>query len=163
MRDIVLPSVAVEHKVNAGPFARSYPGANFYAVDRQYSFPISLPDRFLGLPTWTKPLPLSSGRDGGNVWYAPGEIEHEVLTVKPGPGSMYQDVALPHKPSGTVLVCDAVFAVTDEPPRVLTEEDEYVRSLLFHARDLKDEAVEDSPEQEGMEADRAALQLFLPR
>ena len=146
VRDIVLPSVAVEHKVNAGPFARRFPEANFYAVDRQYSFPLDLPDSFLGLPPWTKPLPRSSGRDGGKVWYASEEIKHEVLTVQPGPGSMYQDVALLHKPSGTVLVCDVVFAVTDEPPRVLTDEDEYVRALLFHARDSKDEAVEDSPE-----------------
>ena len=32
---IVLPSVAVEHKVNAGPFARAFPKAEFYAVDQQ--------------------------------------------------------------------------------------------------------------------------------
>lgn len=144
VRDIVLPSVAV------GPFARRYPEANFYAVDGHYSFPVPLPGRFLGLPPWTRPLPRSSGADGGSVWQsAPGEIEHEVLTVKPGPGSLYQDVALLHRPSGTVLVCDAVFAVTDEPPRVLTEEDEYVRALLFHARDSKDEAVEDTPRTGG--------------
>jgi len=29
VRDIILPSVAVEHKVNAGPFARSYPQTKF--------------------------------------------------------------------------------------------------------------------------------------
>ena len=142
VRDIVLPSVAVEHKVNAGPFARAYPEANFYAVDQQYSFPLNLPDRFLGLPSWTKPLPRSSR--GTDMW---GDaLEHEVLTVKPGVGSMYQDVAMLHKASSTVLVCDAVFAVGEEPPRILTEEEEYVRALLFHARESKDDVVQDTPE-----------------
>ena len=60
VRNIVLPSVAVEHKVNAGPFARAFPSAEFYAVDQQYSFPIPLPSLFLGLPRWTKPLPRCS-------------------------------------------------------------------------------------------------------
>lgn len=142
VRDIILPSTAVEHKVNAGPFARAYPSANFYVTDKQYAFPLNLPNSFLGLPSWTKPLPQTSL--GNDLWG--GELEHEVLTVKPGIGSMYQDVALYHKPSGSVLVCDAVFAVTEDPPRILTEEEEYTRALLFHARDTKDEVVEDTPE-----------------
>ncbi|GFH45818.1 hypothetical protein CTEN210_02292 [Chaetoceros tenuissimus] len=142
VRDIILPSVAVEHKVNAGPFARAYPDANFYVCDKQYAFPLNLPNSFLGLPSWTKPLPRSS--QGSDIWG--GELEHEVLTVKPGIGSMFQDVALYHKQSETMLVCDAVFAVTDEPPKILTEEEEYTRALLFHAKDSKDEIVEDTPE-----------------
>ena len=142
VRDIILPSVAVEHKVNAGPFARAFPDANFYVCDKQYAFPLNLPNSFLGLPSWTKPLPRSS--QGSDIWG--GELEHEVLTVKPGIGSMFQDVALYHKQSETMLVCDAVFAVTDEPPKILTDEEEYTRALLFHARDSKDEVVEDTPE-----------------
>ena len=90
-----------------------------------------LPDAFLGLPPWTRPLPPSSA--GLNLW--DGEFEHEVLTVKPGPGSAYQDAAFVHKPSRTLLVCDAVFAATSEPPPILTSEPEYTRALLFHARD----------------------------
>jgi Domain of unknown function (DUF4336) len=140
---IVLPSVAVEHKVNAGPFARNFPKARFYAVDRQYSFPVPLPSEFLGLPPWSQPLPASS-RHGTNVL---GEdFEYEVLTVKPGPGSQFQDVALLHKPSKTLMVCDAVFAAGREPPAILTAEPEYTRALLFHARDAKDEDVPDTPE-----------------
>ena len=84
IKDIILPSVAVEHKVNAGPFARAYPNANFYVVEKQYSFPINLPNSFLGLPKWTKTLPSSSALN--NMWN--GELEHETLTVKPGIGSM---------------------------------------------------------------------------
>jgi hypothetical protein len=101
IRDIVLPSVAVEHKVNAGPFARAFPDAHFYCVENQYSFPLNLPNSFLGLPSWAQPLPLSSQGDD-SMWG--GDLEHEVLTVKPGIGSMYQDVALLHKPSQTLLV-----------------------------------------------------------
>lgn len=142
VRDIILPSVAVEHKVNAGPFARKYPTANFYAVDKQYSFPLNLPDSFLGLPSWTKPLPRSSSDN--DIWG--GDLEHEVVTVKPGIGSMYQDVALFHKASETMLVCDAVFGVNGDPPKILQDEEEYVRALLFHARDNKNDIVEDTPE-----------------
>ena len=142
VRDIIDPSTAVEHKVNAGPFARAFPEANFYVVDKQYSFPLNLPNSFLGLPSWTKPLPRSS-RDN-DMWG--GELEHEVLTVKPGIGSMFQDVALYHKASDTMLICDAVFAVTEEPPIILTEEEEYTRALLFHARDEKDDVVKDTLE-----------------
>mmetsp|Transcript_13032 Transcript_13032/g.18985 ORF Transcript_13032/g.18985 Transcript_13032/m.18985 type:complete len:494 (-) Transcript_13032:75-1556(-) len=143
VRDIILPSVAVEHKVNSGPFARQFPNANFYVTNKQYAFPLNLPNSFLGLPSWTKPLPRSSS-DSGDMWG--GDLEHEVVTVKPGIGSMYQDVALYHKQSKTLLVCDAVFGVSGEPPRILTEEEEYTRALLFHARDTKDEIVEDTPE-----------------
>ena len=142
VKDIILPSVAVEHKVNAGPFARKFPNANFYVVDKQYAFPFNLPNSFLGLPSWTKPLPRSSINDGSILG---NDIEHEVVTVKPGIGSMYQDVALLHKPSRTLLVCDAVFGVDGEPPKILIEEEEYTRALLFHARDYKDEVVEDTP------------------
>eukprot|EP00288_Rhodomonas_lens_P017509 CAMPEP_0177696746 /NCGR_PEP_ID=MMETSP0484_2-20121128/4143_1 /TAXON_ID=354590 /ORGANISM="Rhodomonas lens, Strain RHODO" /LENGTH=439 /DNA_ID=CAMNT_0019207735 /DNA_START=193 /DNA_END=1512 /DNA_ORIENTATION=- len=142
---IILPSVAVEHKVNAGPFARAFPNAAFYAVDKQYSFPVPLPSSFLGLPSWTKPLPASSNDMSGEPWN--GEFEHEVLTVIPGPASAYQDAAFFHKPSKTMMLCDAIFAVDDTPPPILTDADpEYTRALLFHARDAPLEVVTDSPE-----------------
>jgi len=142
VRFIVLPSVAVEHKVNAGPFARNFPAAEFYAVDQQYSFPLPLPSAFLGFPAWTRPLPRSSA--GLGMWG--DELEHEVLTVKPGPGSYFQDVAFVHKPSKTLLICDSLLGVTEEPPPILTAEPEYTRALLFHARDNPLEVVADSPE-----------------
>lgn len=83
VRFIVLPAVAVEHKVLAGPFARQFPDAEFYAVDQQYSFPIPLPNSFLGLPSWTRPLPPSS--KGLSLPMFGGEFEFEVLSVNPGP------------------------------------------------------------------------------
>lgn len=83
-------------QVNAGPFARAFPAADFYAVDQQYSFPLPLPAVFLGLPSWTKPLPRSS--EGLDATWLGGEFEHAVLTVKPGPGSYFQDAAPPTPP-----------------------------------------------------------------
>ncbi len=138
VQTIILPSVAVEHKVLAGPFARKFPSASLYVVDQQYSFPVPLPSSFLGLPRWARPLPRSGSIQEG--------FEHEVLTVKPGPGSYFQDVALYHKRSKTLCVCDAVLAVTAEPPPILLEEPEYRRALLFHARDGPLEVVDDTPE-----------------
>lgn len=140
IKHIILPSVAVEHKVNAGPFARKFPSAEFWAVDKQYAFPLNLPSSFLGLPSWTKPLP---SRDDG-MWG--DEFAHAVLTVKPGPGSMYQDVAMWHKPSKTLLLCDALFGVSKDPPEILTAVEEHRRALLFHARDARGEMVPDSRE-----------------
>jgi hypothetical protein len=148
VRYIILPSVAVEHKVLAGPFARTFREAEFYVTDKQYSFPINLPDATLGLPPWTKFLPASSSGqgvdDGPPLWG--GEFEHEVLTVKPGVGSMYQDAAFFHKPSKTLLLCDAIFATTSDPPEILTSDPEYVNALLFHARDSPTDIVDDTPE-----------------
>jgi len=139
---IVLPSVAVEHKVNAGPFARKFPDAEFYVTDQQYSFPLELPNAFLGLPSWTKPLPESS--KGSTMWN--GELDHEVLTVKPGIASQFQEAAFFHKASQSLLLCDTLVAVNDEPPEILTAVPEYTRALLFHARDEPLELVQDTPE-----------------
>lgn len=142
VRYIILPSVAVEHKVLAGPFARSFPSAEFYVVDQQYSFPLNLPDSTLGFPAWTKKLPASSR--GLGMWG--NEFEHEVLTVKPGVASEFQDVALFHAQSKTLLVCDSLFATNGDPPAILESDPEYTRALLFHARDDPLELVEDTPE-----------------
>ena len=149
VRFIVLPSVAVEHKVLAGPFARTFPRAEFYVASNQYAFPVNLPSSFLGLPSWTKVLPASSRTELENgttrvPWSS--EFDHEVLRAKPGPGSDYQDAAFFHRPSKTMLVCDAVFGATENPPPILESDPEYVRALLFHARDSAEEVPSDTPE-----------------
>ena len=43
-------------------------------------------------------------------------------------------------------MCDAIFAVDETPPPILTDVPEYVKALLFHARDEPLEVVPDSPE-----------------
>ena len=131
VRYVILPSVAPEHKVNAGPFARQFPSAEFYTTSAQYSFPLNLPERWLGFPGVVKPLPPSSAGQG--MWG--GEFDHLVLTAKASRESIYQDAAFLHKPSGTLLLCDALISTSAEPPPILTSEPEYVRALLYHARD----------------------------
>ena len=67
---------------------------------------------------------------------------HVTLLFLPLP----KDAAFVHMPSKTLLLCDALFATTSEPPPILTSEPEYLRALLFHARDDPLELVSDSPE-----------------
>ena len=54
---------------------------------------------------------------------------------------MYQDVAVYHKASQTMLIWDATFTATSTPPKILTEEEEYVCALLFYAHDTKDKDI----------------------
>ena len=51
-------------------------------------------------------LPASSA--GTNLWG--GEFEHEILTAKASKESVYQEAAFFHKPSKTLLLCDAVIS-----------------------------------------------------
>ena len=142
IKHIVLPSVAPEHKVLAGPFARNFPAAEFWTTDRQYAFPLNLPPTWLGQPGRIKLLPASSS--GAGLWG--GEFEHEVLTAKASKESVYQEAAFFHKPTKSLLLCDAVVSCTDAPPAILLSEPEYRRALQYHARDDPLEEVADTPE-----------------
>ena len=93
VRHIVLPSVAPEHKVNAGPFARQFPDAEFWTTDRQYSFPLNLPPTWLGQPGRIKVLPSSSAAGGPLA----GELDFEILTARASKESVYQEAAFFHR------------------------------------------------------------------
>jgi hypothetical protein len=179
VRYIVLPSVAPEHKVLAGPFARRFPKAEFWTTDAQYSFPLSLPGRWLGFPGKVRQLPsepryVGKTRDGSTSagGAAPpdfsslfgGEFEFAVLSAKASKESIYQDAAFYHKPSRTVLLCDAVVAIGAAPPDILLAEQDYRRALLYHARDDPLEKVEDTPETRRKGWQRIALfgNFFMP-
>ena len=62
------------------------------------------------------------------------------------------------------MLCDAIFAVNGEPPPILTKEKEYTRALLFHARDFKNEVVEDTIEnrQKGWRRIVLLFNFFFP-
>lgn len=157
MNTIILPSVAPEHKVFAGVFARRFPRAELYVTDAQYGFPLP----YLGFPRSVRTLPPSSASSPG-LWG--GEFEHAVLTAKASRESVYQEAAFFHKPSGTLLLCDALIATNAEPPSILTSEPEYRRALLYHARDDPLERVVDSPEVRRKGWERIALfaNFFMP-
>ena len=160
VRHIVLPSVAPEHKVNAGPFARKFPAAEFWTTDKQYAFPLNLPPQWLGLPRGAKRLPASSAEGGPLA----GELEYEVLTAKASRESVYQEAAFYHRPSKSLLLCDAVISVTEAPPPILLAEPEYRRALLYHARDDPLEVVADAPATWAKGWKRVALfaNFFMP-
>ena len=126
VRYIVLPSVAPEHKVLAGPFARQFPRAELYATDKQYAFPLNLPSAFLGFPRKINKLPASSTADGARGLFG-DEFDFEILTAKASRESVYQEAAFVHRPSKTLLLCDAIISTSAEPPAILLSEPEYRR------------------------------------
>jgi Domain of unknown function (DUF4336) len=50
VKHIVVGSVALEHKVYAGVMSQKFPKAHVWLTPGQYSFPVNLPDPFLGFP-----------------------------------------------------------------------------------------------------------------
>ena len=105
-------------------------------------------------------LPASSSGQG--LWG--GELEHEVLTAKASRESVYQEAAFFHKPSKTLLLCDAVVSTGVDPPPILTSEPEYTRALLYHARRSAREGrghARGAPQ--GLAAHRALRQLLHAR
>lgn len=57
IKHIVIGSVALEHKVYAGVLSQKFPKAQVWLTPGQYSFPVNLPDSFLGFPTNSKNIP----------------------------------------------------------------------------------------------------------
>ncbi len=140
VRFIILPtSSGLEHKVFVGPFARRCPGATIYHAPDQWSFPLNLPLSWLGLPgDRTRPLPAepSSAPFFEDCDYA------QLGPIDLGPG-VFEEVALFHRRSRSLLVTDSLVSIPEEPPAV-TQLDPY--PLLYHARETAQEAIADSPE-----------------
>ncbi|GAB5372108.1 hypothetical protein AAMO2058_001637000 [Amorphochlora amoebiformis] len=122
VRYIVLPTTQVEHKVNLEPLTTAFPDAKVWVVGRQWSFPpfkldlIGLyPKRIQGFLT-NKPPP------GGYPW---GEsVEVKVLDIEL-PGAIptpFQEAALFHKSSRSLVVTDSVINVPTEPPPIVQED-----------------------------------------
>jgi hypothetical protein len=135
---IILPTVsAIEHKVFVGPFARRFPQAQVFVAPNQWSYPINLPLSWLGFPPKrTHFLPS----DSSQVPFA-DEFDYAQLgPIDLGLGP-FEEVALFHKRSRSLLVTDSVLSIPAEPPAVV-QLDPY--PLLFHARDSSSEVVHDT-------------------
>ena len=65
VQHVILPTVCIEHKFLAGPFARCFPNAQAWVAPSQYALPINLPLPFLGFPIGTKILPPT---EAGTPW-----------------------------------------------------------------------------------------------
>lgn len=136
VQHIILPTVSgIEHKVFVGPFARQCPEAQVWIAPDQWSFPVNLPLSWLGLPRQrTRALPMS-----GNTPFAQ-EFDYAILgPINLGLGP-FEEVALFHRRSRTLLVTDCVVSVPEHPPAII-QQDPY--PLLFHAKDHSGEIVED--------------------
>ncbi|MDB9314800.1 DUF4336 domain-containing protein [Spirulina sp. CS-785/01] len=148
---IVLPTVSgIEHKVFVGPFARKFPQAQVYIAPNQWSFPLNLPLSWLGFPRKRTHI-LSP--DTPNVPYG-DQFEYAILgPVKLGLGP-FEEVALFHKPSQSLLVTDTVVSIPATPPDIL-QLDPY--PLLFYAKDDTFAPMEDTPENRQRGWERIAL------
>lgn len=139
VRHIVVGSVALEHKAYAGVFAQKFPKATVWLTPGQYSFPVNLPDSFLGFPSRrTKLVPREASLDAD--WPA---TDFNVATLGPiisRDGSFSETVVL-HKPTKTLLVTDTCVQVTDEVPTIY---DTDPAPLLYHARDTVTDIVADT-------------------
>ena len=142
VRHIVVGSVALEHKAYAGVFAQKFPQAQVWLQPGQYSFPVNLPDSFLGFPSGrTHPVPRS-------IEEAPADWRQAGLDVATlGPiisrDGAFGETVLLHKPTKTLLVTDTALQITEEVPPIY---DTDPAPLLYHARDTVTDVVPDTPE-----------------
>lgn len=135
---IVLPTTSgIEHKVFAGPFARRFPSARVYIAPNQWSFPLSLPVTWLGLPfKRTEVLPQDPATTPLHR-----DFDYEILTGLDLGGPGFTEVAFFHRASNSLLVTDTIVSIPEDPPEIL-QVDPY--PLLFHARDTASEPIEDT-------------------
>ncbi|MEO1211328.1 MAG: DUF4336 domain-containing protein [Cyanobacteria bacterium J06638_20] len=151
---VVLPTVSgIEHKVFVGPFARRFPQAQVYVAPHQWSYPVDLPLSWLGLPGGrTQRLP-----DDPEAVPFTDEFDYAILgPIQLGLGN-FEEVALFHRRSRTLLLTDTLVSVPDHPPAI-TQLDPY--PLLFHARDDAFEAIEDTEANRRKGWQRTALFSF---
>ena len=138
VRSIVLPTASgLEHKLPLGPLARAFPAAEVWVCPGQWSFPVQLPLAWLGVPAPRTKVLFDDGVPHGDVceWISLGPLDLGV--------GRFQEVSCFHRPSGALLVTDALVGISVEPPALF---DLDPTPLLFHARERGDEPLDDTPE-----------------
>ncbi|MGB1621970.1 MAG: DUF4336 domain-containing protein, partial [Synechococcus sp.] len=138
VRTIVLPTASgLEHKLPLGPVARAFPDADIWVCPGQWSFPVQLPLSWLGVPARRTKVLFDDGLPHGDVceWFSLGPLDLGV--------GRFQEVSCLHRPSGALLVTDALVGISAEPPALF---DLDPTPLLFHARERGDEPLSDSAE-----------------
>ena len=138
VRTIVLPTASgLEHKLPLGPLARAFPNADIWVCPGQWSFPVQLPLAWLGVPDRRTKVLFDDGLPHSDVceWFSLGPLDLGV--------GRFQEVSCLHRPSGALLVTDALVGISAEPPALF---DLDPTPLLFHARERGDEPLTDSVE-----------------
>ena len=113
VRTIVLPTASgLEHKLPLGPLARAFPDSEVWVCPGQWSFPLQLPLSWLGVPARRTKVLLDDGVPHGDVchWISLGPLDLGV--------GRFQEISCLHRPSGALLVTDALVGIAAEPPAV---------------------------------------------
>tara|TARA_Y100001970_G_scaffold294041_1_gene446197 strand:+ start:33080 stop:34246 length:1167 start_codon:yes stop_codon:yes gene_type:complete len=136
--NIVLPNASgLEHKIGLPAIARIFYKADIWLCPGQWSFPINLPLDFLGIPSSRTKILFVNGMPFEDIlnWCSLGPINLGL--------GRFQEVSCFHKPSGTLVVTDAIVGIDSKPPEIF---DYDPTPLLFHSRDRGDEPLIDSDE-----------------
>ncbi|KAL3940146.1 MAG: hypothetical protein SGARI_001104, partial [Bacillariaceae sp.] len=141
LKHIVVGSVALEHKVYAGVLAQKFPKAQVWLTPGQYSFPVDLPDPFLGFPASRTEMVPQRPEDAPSEW----SKDFDFLTLGPfrSRDGAFAETVFRHKDSKTLIVTDTVLEVTEEVPEICALEPS---PLLYHARDTVTDVVQNTPE-----------------
>ena len=101
---ILLGATAYEHKIFVGPFARKFPAAKVWAVPGQWSFPVNLDEKLLGIdPRGTGGGDLTDTLKGSKAYTNAPDLtqEFEVKLLRParrlGLGYAANEAAILHK------------------------------------------------------------------
>ncbi len=136
---VVLPtSSGLEHKIAMPAMARYFKNAELWLCPGQWSFPLNLPLRFLGLPSDRTKFLLKDGFPYPEIfdWISLGPIDIGL--------GRFQEIACFHKISKSLIITDALVGINSKPPELF----EYDPTpLLFHARDKGSEKLIDTLDQ----------------
>lgn len=137
IRTIVLAtSSGLEHKLPVPAMARAFPEATIWLSKNQWSFPLQLPESWLGFPNARTKVLFEDGLPHPDqlAWIPLGPLELGLGT--------FLEVACLDRASGTLLVTDALVSIQSTPPALF---DADPTPLLFHAREKGSEPLTDTP------------------
>jgi len=136
IRHVVLGTVGLEHKVYAGVFAQKFKEAKVWLQPGVYSFPVDLPNSFLGFPKGRTSYIPQDAKD--SEW----KDEFDQATIGPliSRDGGFGETVLYHRETRTLLVTDTVLEVTEEVPRIFDDDH---APLLYHARDTMEQVLQD--------------------
>jgi hypothetical protein len=138
VRAIVLPTASgLEHKLPVPAMARAFPEATVWITPHQWSFPLSLPSRWLGFPAGRTKCLLEDGVPYASQldWLPLGPIDLGLGT--------FMEFACFDRATSSLLVTDALVVIGTDPPPVFNLDP---TPLLFHAREFGSEPMEDRPD-----------------
>ena len=138
IKTIVLPTASgLEHKVSLPSLARAFPDAQLWICPGQWSFPLPLPLDWLGIPKTRTKVLIEEGfpHEESCKWLSLGPLDIGL--------GRFQEISCYHKPSRSLLVTDALVGISVNPPDLFNLDP---TPLLFHAREIGSEQLNDSTE-----------------